>query len=235
MPDWTKVKLMNCLGHFISADGSLDAPFNAVRCSLWRGFFAKFKRSKLRFLEDDQIADEVNRHLTPVVAYRFPAWPFQKTLASKLDQLQAKIIAAASAIEVLPDEDQTEFRKRRMRVAHALAEVSGKWSLRWASAVVTWDAHIARNTCGLLWAAALRKVRDARYLQDRRRSFLPKFSVRAGGWSELAGRTDTRATRGSVSIRFHDGLLAATERLQEARLKERLKSKESTHSRKACN
>jgi hypothetical protein len=138
-------------------------------------------------------------------------------------------------IEMQPDEDIKMFRKRRMRVAHTLAEVSGKWSLRWASAVVTWDAHIVRNTCGLLWAAALRKVRDASYLQQRRRSFLPKFSTRLSGWSELAGRTDSRSTRGSVAIRFHDGLLAATELLHEARMKELLKSRDTNHIRKEHN
>jgi hypothetical protein len=216
---WEHVDIMECLGHFISADGTLNTPFSRVRALVWKAYFSKFRRAKLQHLDDEMITADISRHLQPVLLFRAASWPFQQVVADKVDRLQAQIIATATAVPRLDDEPADVFHKRRCKLANALAEVSGRWSLRWAAKSLTWHDHVKRNTSGLIWSALLDSVHDEGYLRERRRSFVPQRSIRMHGWSEIAGRTDTRLKRGSPAVRSFEGHAKALETIRAAKFK----------------
>jgi hypothetical protein len=219
LPDWEQVDIMECLGHFISADGTIKSPFARVRALVWKAYFSKFRRAALQHLDDEMITADISRHLQPVYLYRAASWPFQHVFADKADRLQAQIIAAATAVPRLDDEPADVYHKRRCKLANALAEASGRWSLRWAAKSLTWRDHVKRNTSGLIWSSLLDSVFDEKYLRERRRIFVPRRSIRVHGWSEMAGRTDTRLSRGSPAVRSFEGHANAVETIQAAKMK----------------
>jgi hypothetical protein len=75
------------------------------------------------------------------------------------------------------------------------------------------------------------------YLRERRRSNFPKNSKRLQGWSEHAGRTDTRLRAGAPAVRSFDGLCAATEavRTEKLRLDLQRLSRDSAYAKKPHN
>jgi hypothetical protein len=211
---WTVVSVLDCLGHFVSADGTIRAPFKRTSDLVWKAFYAKFHRGLTKHLDDSMLAAEITLHLEPVAMYRASGWPYQRKAAAELDALQARLVSASIALPRMLDEPIDEFHRRRGKVANHLADQSGRWSVKWAMRVVSWHAHTQRNTCGLLWSGLLANTRNASWLSDRRSLFAPRNSVRADAWTSFAGRTDTRLKRGSPAVRYESGVVAAGEVLE---------------------
>jgi hypothetical protein len=214
---WEIVSVLECLGHFIAADGSIRSPLSRTRHLAWKAFYSKFRRQHTKHLDDEMLASEVTLHIEPVVMYRASGWPFQKKGAAEVDALQAKLVSAAVAIPRLIDEPDAEYHRRRCRVTNHLCEQVGRWSIKWAARVTAWGDHIKRNTGGQLWSGLLSSTRDARWLQVRRSGFAPQASVRPNAWTAFAGRTDSRLSRGSPPTRFDQGLVDAFELLEAIR------------------
>ena len=90
-------------------------------------------------------------------------------------------------------------------------QAAGRWSARWASRFVQRHAHCMRDSADVSFEPALIAERDAEWLRDQRRPFVPKFSIRANAWTLDAGRTATRASAGPPSMRWEESLPLATE------------------------
>ena len=227
IPDasWKRVDPFEVLGHFISASCSIAQPWGEVRRSIMKAYYAKFRPGVLRHCNTDDVLALMDRHLLPVLTFRCCTWPFTMTIAKEIDSLQARLMAPLLAVTPDQDEDIGEFVRRRNRRANTLCDDHGRWSHIWAQRVMSFDAHIGRNTSGQLWPAHLRFVRDSHWLMERRALFLPRTCSQLQGWTVFAGRTNTRRARGGVPTRWHDGILESKQYLDDVRLTRRLKSR----------
>ena len=164
------------------------------------------------------VAEEVNRHLWPVVQFRSNNWPFRKDVAERMDSLQTQCISIASCIAPKADEDVGEFHRRRAKSAGVAAVASGRWSVKWAKQVCAWHNHNIRNSCGRLWAAGILQVRTSSWLQSTRQMFVPRRSTAVNPFTAAAGRLGTRMRRGGPSRRWEDAIHDAQEYIDNERL-----------------
>ena len=82
---------------------------------------------------------------------------------------------------------------------------------------VGWDAHVRRNNAGILWPASVLRERSRSWLIVQRARFAPSVSHNPRAWTSLAGRTATRERGGGVAVRFEDGVINATEAIDNDR------------------
>ena len=102
-------------------------------------------------------------------------------------------------------DDPASFVIRRNRAAVGVARRRGLWSVVWKTRVKNWCDHLGRALNKDSWAAKTLVFHGKEWLQERRRMFA------VGSNSSLsAGRTDTRAHRGIVHRRWHDGVDSAS-------------------------
>ena len=138
----------------------------------------------------------LGRCILPVGSFRMSRWPPQRTVATSLDAMQAKMLAIASNMQRRPDEDGLSFLRRRGRYARTLARRHGLWSQHWHNRVLNWDAHLDRHSDHP--ATAIRDWHDSKWLMLQR--------LLSGSSSIFAGKTGTRATSGKVQPRWQESI-----------------------------
>ena len=148
----------------------------------------------------------MQRAVVPQLDFRCSRWPPQKQIADELDTLQRNMTAVLIRTPRLEAEETNDYFRRRRRIARNLCIENGLWSKRWFSRSLKWDQHLARPLNRHSWPAQLREYRGREWLMERRMSFAPSVASRTSSASILAGRTDTRAVRGKVHMRWHDGI-----------------------------
>ena len=107
------------------------------------------------------------------------------------------MLRIVSNIRSKEDETPDTFARRAAREVSKVQSEVGPWSHLWAKLVVTWGAHIARNTCKLSWSGLLLDVQSSSDLRHRRAAF--------------ANRTATRANAGWLCPRWTDSVQLALE------------------------
>ena len=100
-------------------------------------------------------------------------------------------------------EDVDAYVRRRGRLARKQCLEQGRWSAFWFDRAIKWDEHLARERNIFSWSARLRDYRGMQWLMERRAALAPSAS---SVLSIRAGRTGTRAMRGKVHARWHDGI-----------------------------
>ena len=100
-------------------------------------------------------------------------------------------------IRCLPDESPDAYVRRSSRAVLYVQSMIGPWGLRWVESVISWAAHMLRNTNHACWSATLLDVASSHELSARR--------------SQNHNRPGTRATNAWVSRRWTDGLRVALE------------------------
>ena len=98
-------------------------------------------------------------------------------------------------------DDPAALVLRRNRAAASLARRHGLWSAVWKKRVINWNDHLGRELNQNSWAAKTLSYHGKEWLQERRRMHATGSSC-----SVLAGRTRTRASKGIVHRRWHDGV-----------------------------
>ena len=218
------------LGHFVPLSGSVSRAWGEVNKFVWRSYFAKFKPAVLRLCSSDGVLSYMDRHLLPILTYRCCIWPFSKSIADEIDAFQARLLGPLLDVRKTTDETIEEFVRRRCRRANTLTDDYGRWSAVWARRVLTFDAHIERDTSGILWGALLRPVRDAQWLMNRRSQYGPLTLSAFTTWTATAGRTNTRAAKGGVAIRWHKGVRTSREFEADDRLRQALSGRRPRRS-----
>ena len=143
----------------------------------------------------------LDRAVLPIASCRMSRWPFQVQAAKRIDRTQTKMIRTLMRDKFEQGDDPASFVIRRNRAAASVARRRGLWSDLWKKRVIDWNAHLGRELNQSSWAAKTLNFHGKEWLQERRRMFA------AGSHSSLlAGRTDTRAGRGIVHRRWHDGV-----------------------------
>ena len=143
----------------------------------------------------------LEKSVAPQLDYRCSRWPPQRTISLELEALQRRMVATILRIPQIPGETAADYVKRRGHVAGRHCRQTGMWSSRWFKRAQDWNAHLERPRNRHSWPARLIHYMDSEWLIQRRLLFLPANSENR---SCLAGRTDTRAMRGCVNMRWHD-------------------------------
>ena len=119
-------------------------------------------------------------------------WPFRKDHASRLDSIQKQMLTIISGLKLTEGESVEEFMWNRGRNVAAAQKDMGKWSVRWATALLSWDAHLSRERNFHSWASMLKTVMPLAELDDRR--------------IHNHGRPCTRAYPGFIQRRWFESL-----------------------------
>ena len=196
-PGFSVVTRFKCLGHILTPTGSARECFEATMAAAWRNFWknvAPLCRGKLPVQARISF---LNRFVKPIITFRCPRWPFSKYRARLLDIIQRKMLRIVCGVQSKEDEPPDVFARRAARVISNVQLETGPWSHLWAKLVVSWGAHIARNTCKNSWCGLLLDVQSSSDLRQRR--------------AEFSNRTATRASAGWMSRRWTDGVQLALE------------------------
>ena len=205
---WPLVSEFVVLGHVLKDDGSIRPCWTRARTSMWRAFWANPATRESTYLTLNDRLGLLAKAVTPQLDFRCSRWPPQKQIADELDRLQRKMTAILMRVPRHADEPIDVFVRRRGRLAASVCKRRGLWSIHWFDRATKWDDHLSRDRNSQSWPARLRSYRDREWFLQRRIELAPR-----NGWSasSLAGRTDTRAFRGKVHSRWHDGIHYAKE------------------------
>jgi hypothetical protein len=209
--NWEKVHTMNCLGHFVSSTCSTVSVWAQTKRRVIKAFFAKSFVKRVRNIPPGARAEELDRHLLPVISDRSPSWPYYSDIAQRMDSLQTNLIGQLLQVAPEPDEPVSEFHRRRAKIASAIVTGSARWSEVWARQQQRWHEHIVRDTLQTSQAKALFLHQGAEWLRKKRQPFVPKFSISARAFTQEAGRLATRRSAGQPKKRYHEGLVDSAE------------------------
>jgi len=188
------------LGHTLADDGRIEPCLTATIASMWRSFYGNFGKTMRSAPLSDKLK-LLNRAVLPIASYRMSRWPYQTNAAKRLDRTQTKMIRTLMRHQFEPGDDPATFAARRNRMAASVARRCGQWSQVWRKRVLDWSAHLNRERNHTSWAAKTLHYHGKHWLQEQRR-----IHATGASGSILAGRTCTRAGRGIVHRRWHDGV-----------------------------
>ena len=170
---------------------------------MWRSFWANPGSKDGRSLNQGAKLQLLSKAVTPQLDFRCSRWPPQKMVVRELDSVHRKMVVTIQRVPKQLGEDHRAYAQRRGRIAGMICKISGRWSGRWFQRALDWNEHLERPRNHRSWASRLLHYHDRAWFIDRRVALLPQS---APNGSCLAGRTDTRAYRGYVQMRWHDGI-----------------------------
>ena len=197
--DWPVVSVFPVLGHLISSSGTVRPCVRAAVSAAWRAFWANVMKPCNVFSRRKALLRRMNTFVMPVLRYRFPRWTFYKSIALEIDRVQRRMVSIVLSCKRAPHEEQNAFYRRRAKAATSAQIEQGRWSERWAGAVVSWAEHVERDTASMCFVAKLSHIMPPAELNMRR--------------SLNNGRPCTRAASGFIIRRWWDGVSAAKEYL----------------------
>ena len=144
-------------------------------------------RTKLHFLE---------ACVKRVGSFRWSRWPYQKTQAKLLDQIQTHMLAILFPTAAAPGEIPNDYFRRRSLNAGRLAASQGRWGATWAAQVRSWHDHVTRGHDAGTWAKHIYKFHDSNWLTAQRLCSCRGLET---------SRTNTRRAHGRASRRYQEG------------------------------
>lgn len=189
---WKQVVTFPVLGHLISHDGNVRACVkHTFRCA-WASFYANLSKPILKCASFDLKMHRLNNFVALVISYRSVRWPYNKTLAMRLDRLQRAMISICAGLRKQAEETPQAFSKRRGKHAASVQAKLGSWSSLCRVRSVGWAGHIERNTANASWSAKLSPVITTADLQWRR--------------ANCNNRPQTRTASGYRCTRWFEGV-----------------------------
>ena len=149
-----------------------------------------------------------------IVNWKFSRWPFCKSIAVEMDNLQTNMVSILSRVPKNDSEDWVGWLRRKRRLARDVCDRIGLWSEAWAKRLIDWDEHLHRDR-GVLNKLLLYHNSD--WLQAQRSQFVPAWGSVSTRNSVLAGRTGTRANGGRPQQRWDAGICLAQAFLRSRR------------------
>ena len=142
----------------------------------------------------------IQRAVLSVVLWKLSRWPFQKTIAVKLDAIQSQMARKVLPCTRKPTEAIEQFDRRRKANARDFCGKVGVWSSIWAYRCINWIDHVKRNGCHGFLCHRILSHRNSSWLADRRSLFLNARNT------FFAGRTGTRGIGGRPQVRYEAGV-----------------------------
>ena len=134
-----------------------------------------------------------------IIACKWSAWPFNKAHASRSYKTQSHMIALLLNYPKNSSMSEDMYFQHRKTLAGKHAASHGRWSLKWASCVLSWHNHCTRSHDPTMWHAFVLRFQDATWSADRRTKY---------GEGRIS-RTCTRLKVGFVPIRLSECLESA--------------------------
>ena len=134
----------------------------------------------------------VDRVCWAPIAYRCSRWSPNCEQLAAADRLQSKLTAACLLLRMLPGEAPGDYVKRRNSQTSRITR-ERKWTKKWCSRVIRWDAHTHRANCPNQWSTKLVRYHDDDWLLARR--LLGRH-----------GRPGTRLAPGHPTTRWAEGV-----------------------------
>ena len=188
---------------------------------MWKAFFLQLREAGWQKLGLRRRLAVLTRCIASVFLRGASIMPFSNTLRKEVDVLQRVIVANVTRLPKRETEHITSYLRRRARNSRETCTQLGWWSKAWAERTISWDEHIQRDfhrqqlyyvdgcrspllPTSWSWTSQLRFFHDGKWLKDRRQTV-----TRSAIHGTTTTRTDTRAVRGRVHIRWEDGVVAA--------------------------
>ena len=117
--------------------------------------------------------------------------PYTKKRAGQLGQVQRRMLMGLVQIKACDYVTAGKFFKLRNSGVTTSQKEMGKWSLRWAFRMVSWDEHLRRERQSWCWSAQFLNVRCPEELEACRLEF---------------GQVTTRAIPGCLCTRWMESI-----------------------------
>ncbi len=156
------------LGHKVSDDGGLAHEWAATKKCMWASFLGNIGSKRARELPVQQKLKLVTRAVQPQFEWKCSRWPYQKTIAIELENLQCQMIARCVKFERLPTETLDQYDRRRKRESRNIVCKHGSWAIRWAERVVNWHNHVLRAEARGFILPQLWRWHDRQWLMQQR-------------------------------------------------------------------
>ena len=188
---WAVLDSMKVLGHIVQSTGAVGADYDATVALLWRSFYANAGLQGNRRLPLRCKLQLLQRATLPHVDGHVVRWPYTKRRARQIDKVQRRMLSGFVHVDAREEDTAEEFCKRRNSAVATLQREIGRWSVRWAARVVSWDEHLRRTRNSWCWSAQLLQIRNPEELAARRLEF---------------GRVSTRAVPGWLCTRWTESV-----------------------------
>ena len=152
--------------------------------------------------------------------WKFSRWPFQKSVAIEIDNLQCRMVSILIPCARQSHEDLDTFCRRRLRNARNICKSAGFWSEIWAKRIIKWNDHVRRGAEYKHICARLLDYNNAEWLLHQRAQFVPVDGSNHR-CSVTAGRTGTRCNIGRPQPRWESSVLLARSVLNSRKTSER--------------
>ena len=165
---WKQVSELECLGHLVADDGSIEADWQRAVRKVPGAFWANAAHRSLRHAQLHRKLKLIDRCCRPQFDFRNTRWPPTKQQCLREDGLQRKMIAILQRYRPHDSEPLDDFFARRRSLANAAAKQSGLWSTRHIRRCLGWRDHLKRARNCHSWPAALLEHESADWLATLR-------------------------------------------------------------------
>ena len=200
---------MRILGFTCTSTATLQADVDyGFRC-MWSSYHrcncSAFRHCSLRVK-----LRRLDSWILACVLSKLGLWRFTVTLALKLDRLHSYLLAGAARFPRRQDEEDDGYFRRRSIWASKECAKHGKWSVKFAKMVVSWNDHCLRAATSSFFGTICTYLTEKYFVAQR-----------AANPAHGSTRTGTRCNRGGVGVRYHDSVAAAKQHLVDAKVERR--------------
>ena len=199
-PEFLPVLKMNVLGCIVSGNGSPELDFVDCKSKMWRMFYANFGGAMLMCNVLDRMK-WLSVNILAVAAARWVSWPFSHSMAGRLDKTQCHMVELLLNYPRKNNVSNEMYYRNRSILAGRTCASLGRWSIRWATAVLKWHSHCLRGSDVNMWHKYILSCRTASWLDEQR-------LLHGRG---IIKRTKTRLFAGKVSVRWSESIDYALE------------------------
>ena len=226
------VEVASVLGWLINNSGTCSNQWNDALRKAWGIFHSNLRVRGWSRLGIQRRLALLDRCVKPFLLHRLQLWGPSGALLKRLARVQRHMVSRALGNFRLPWESFKTFYQRCSRETRSHIGTSiSDWACAWASSVVSWDAHLARDwseQCRFLSMYPLSRPHyalgvDAWHFCNMTHTFATQFSWAASlsrvqdenffdkirttfnnAVGRVSTRTGTRSVKGFVSLRWHD-------------------------------
>ena len=200
VPEYRPVLSMPILGSLVSHNGSTEQCSCEAKDKMRARFFANFTKALLMCdLKRRLLWLDIN--ILSIVACRWNTWPYNPAMANRLDKTQVHMVCLLLNYHHKNGICIDSYYRNRCILAGRHCGTSGRWSVKWASAVLRWNAHCHRARDINMWHSRILNYRPAAWLEAQR----------AKHGRGVIKRTKTRLHSGKIACRWSECLDTALE------------------------
>ena len=199
-PEYKHVSSMSILGCTVAANGSVEQCYKQTKASMWQAFYSNFGKS-LRMTSLQRRLKWLTINILSICACRWCTWPYSHASAKRLDKSQLHMVCLLLDHKMKPGICIDSYYRNRSILAGRTISNLGRWSERWAVAVLRWHHHCLRAHDPNMWHARILSYHNNVWIEEQRQ-------IHGNGKIK---RTRTRQCAGKVAQRWSECIDVALE------------------------